>query len=416
MTRMLEAWHRRTGPERFETYTRWTLYILIGFVPLLALGIVGASPLEAGDGPGVATYLGLVLAQTALAIVVVRDGVTAFRDGTPLRRGPLIVLLALTAAAALAALQWVPVPAGAGWEGRGAAVLVALALGLFAVTPVLTTGLLMVLALVSAVASALANLPGLGWPAVTTDAVVFSIVMVAITPSFRISVWMLGVVWEQERTRQLHARLAVAEERLRFSRDLHDVVGRTLSAIALKSELGAELSRRGQGDAAAGQMLEVRELANDSLREVRAVVAGYRQADLGAEMAGARSMLRSAGVRTRIIGEDAGLPPHVQSALAWVVREGATNVVRHSSADTCTIDVAIVENELAQVTIVNDGVTGSPSTGSGLVGLSERLAQLGGSIDTERDGDMFTLRARVPLDAPSLSRESAPDAATMETP
>ncbi|WP_413454317.1 histidine kinase [Georgenia phoenicis] len=196
---------------------------------------------------------------------------------------------------------------------------------------------------------------------------------------------------------------------------MHDVLGRALSAIALKSELGAELSRRGQGERAAEQMLEVRELANDSLREVRAVVAGYRQADLATEVAGARSVLRSAGVRTRVIGEDTTLPPQVQSALAWVVREGATNVVRHSSADTCTIDVAVVEEDgerLAQLTIVNDGVSGPPSTGSGLVGLSERLADLGGTVTTEASGATFTLRARVPL----AGAAAALPGGTMEAP
>src|SRR5690606_4029658 len=135
----------------------------------------------------------------------------------------------------------------------------------------------------------------------------------------------------------------VAEERLRFSRDLHDVLGRALSAIALKSELGAELSRRGQGARAAEQMLEVRELANDSLREVGAVASGARQGDLATGVGGGRSGLRPAGGRTRITGEDTTRPPRVRSALAWVVGEGATNVVRHSSADSCTIDLAVGE-------------------------------------------------------------------------
>src|SRR5690625_2541513 len=161
-------------------------------------------------------------------------------------------------------------------------------------------------------------------------------------------------------------------------------------------------------------MLEVRELANDSLKEVRAVVAGYRQADLATEVAGARSMLRSAGVRTRIVGEDIALPLHVQAALAWVVREGATNVVRHSSAGRCTIDVAVVDDDggrVAEVSIINDGVTGGPSTGSGLVGLAERLARLGGTITTEAGGESFTLRARVPLTSEPPPAATQPPAA-----
>ena len=84
---------------------------------------------------------------------------------------------------------------------------------------------------------------------------------------------------ELDRSRTAHARLSVAEERLRFARDLHDVLGRNLSLIAVQSELAAELARRGDQDAA-GQMLQVRQVAHESLREMRAVVSGYRTADL----------------------------------------------------------------------------------------------------------------------------------------
>jgi two-component system, NarL family, sensor histidine kinase DesK len=236
--------------------------------------------------------------------------------------------------------------------------------------------------------------------------------------SFRISGWMLGVVWEQERTRTVHARLAVAEERLRFSRDLHDVVGRTLSAIAVKSELAAELARRGQ-DGAVTQMLEVRELAQDSLREVRGVVSGLRTADLAAELTGARSVLRSAGIETRVIGEDARLPEDVQQALAWVVREAVTNVVRHAHPRRCTIDLDVVvpdgadrdRSAQARLTVTNDGVRDGPgdappagdagpaARGSGLIGLRERLTEVGGQLATSVDGDRFTLCATVPLGA-----------------
>src|SRR5690606_9016579 len=145
------------------------------------------------------------------------------------------------------------------------------------------------------VAAAVALVPSGPGEATSPVATFVSVVLIVggMAGSFRISAWMLGVVWEQERTRTVHARLAVAEERLRFSRDLHDVVGRTLSAIAVKSELAAELARRGQ-EGAVDQMLEVRELAQDSLKEARSVVAGYRTADLAAELEGDRLLLRSA--------------------------------------------------------------------------------------------------------------------------
>ncbi|TNC18640.1 sensor histidine kinase [Georgenia sp. 311] len=409
MVRMMELWRRRTAPQRMETYTRWTLYVLLALLPFMALVLLGATEPEERSPLGLIVFVGMFAAQTAAGVVVLRDGVTAYRDNAALPRRPLTVFLVLTAAAVAACLMLVPAEDDFGWAGRGGALVLVLACALWALAPVLTSVALLPASALAGVLAALANRPAMTWTGVAISMVSFGIVLVTISLSFRISVWMMGVVWEQERTRQLHARLAVAEERLRFSRDLHDVLGRALSAMALKSELGAELSRRGQGERAAEQMLEVRELANESLREVRAVVAGYRQADLPTELAGARSMLRSAGVRTRVIGEDTVLPPGAQSALGWVVREGATNVVRHSSAGTCTIDLAIVEEGVApaaQLTMTNDGVSGPPSAGSGLLGLSERLARLGGSLTTGVSGDTFTLRARVPLDTADLTEGS----------
>ena len=417
MTGMMAAWHRRSGPERVEAYTRWTLYILLGFIPVMALIMVAPATTEPGASRGgIGAYLALLTLQVAVAVLVTRDGITAYRDGTALPRSRVAGLLALTAVAGGAALLFLSTGTDMGWEGRGPALFFVLATAVWALTPVLRVRVFMPLAVVAGVVAALAGRPTLPWGYVVASAIAYCFITGTIAPSFRISVWMLGVVWEQERTRQLHARLAVAEERLRFSRDLHDVLGRALSAIALKSELGAELARRGRAETAAEQMLEVRELANDSLREVRAVVAGYRQADLETEIAGARSMLRSAGVRTRLVGEGTELPARVQSALAWVVREGVTNVVRHAKATACTIDLAVV-GDLAQLTVVNDGATAAPSSGSGLVGLSERLGRLGGTLTTELRDGTFVLRAQVPLaPTPDESQPAAPAAGRMESP
>ena len=197
----------------------------------------------------------------------------------------------------------------------------------------------------------------------------------------------LRIMWELDRSRTAHARLSVAEERLRFARDLHDVLGRNLSLIAVQSELAAELARRGDQDAA-GQMLQVRQVAHESLREMRAVVSGYRTADLGTELAGAQDVLRSAGMSCRVIGDAAGLPADVQAALGWVVREGTTNIIRHSDATACTIELHLLDSPGAPRAVTlsmdNDRVhtLAAGSGGSGLAGLGERLAGLGGSITT----------------------------------
>ena len=207
---------------------------------------------------------------------------------------------------------------------------------------------------------------------------------------------------ELDRSRTAHARLAVAEERLRFARDLHDVLGRNLSLIAVQSELAAELARRGDQDAA-GQMLQVRQVAHDSLREMRAVVSGYRTADLGTELAGAQEVLRSAGMSCRVTGDPAGLPADVQAALGWVVREGTTNIIRHSDVTACTIELHLLDSpgtpRAVTLRMDNDRVhtPAAGAGGSGLAGLGERLAGLGGSITTghPRNGH-FRLEASLP--------------------
>lgn len=206
--------------------------------------------------------------------------------------------------------------------------------------------------------------------------------------------WMLGILRRLDEARSTSARLAVAEERLRFSRDLHDVYGRTLSAIAIKSELAAELAARGD-ERGVAEMRSVRALAQDSLAEVRSIVAGYREITLEAEVAGAAATLRSAGARFEVRGLDevrALLSQRQATALAWAVREAVTNVIRHSSARLVTLG-AQTKPGLVVVTIRNDGVSTSADSGSGtgLTGLSERLRPVGATVETHRDADTFTL-------------------------
>jgi two-component system sensor histidine kinase DesK len=218
--------------------------------------------------------------------------------------------------------------------------------------------------------------------------------------SCRCSAWMVQVTLDLERAQEDRARLAVAEERLRFSRDLHDVLGRNLTTMALKAELAVQLARRGRPEAA-DQMVEVQRIAQQSHREVREVVRGYRTADLAAEVAGARSVLRAAGIDCAVdLGPDpAELPPLVQSVLGWVVREAATNVLRHSEAGLVSVRLH-GDAERTVLELVNDGVRAEPAghvPGSGLAGLRERLAAHGGELTGERTGDdRFTLRASLP--------------------
>ncbi|MEU6245171.1 histidine kinase [Streptomyces sp. NPDC047024] len=230
----------------------------------------------------------------------------------------------------------------------------------------------------------------------------------------RCGAWTLAVLWEAERGRETEARLAVAEERLRFGRDLHDVLGRNLSVISLKSELAVQLARRGRPEAVE-QMIEVQRIAQESQREVREVVRGYREADLGVELAGAQGVLTAAGIVCEIRDETAELPAPVQSALGWVVREAATNVLRHGDAQRCSVAVRVREGR-AVLTVENDGagalpgggegVGGSGVGGSGLAGLRERLAAVGGALEAGPvTGNRFRLLAEVPLRRPVPSAD-----------
>ncbi|WP_431035357.1 sensor histidine kinase [Streptomyces sp. P6-2-1] len=204
-----------------------------------------------------------------------------------------------------------------------------------------------------------------------------------------------------ERAKETESRLAVAEERLRFGRDLHDVLGRNLATIALKSELAVQLARRDRTEDAAAQMAEVQEIAQRSQREVREVVRGYRGIDLGAELLGARSVLEAAGIDcATAAGDIQSLAPPVQAALAWVVREAATNVLRHGDARHCSITLATSRTGTS-LTVENDGAPETPSPtrgGSGLAGLRERLASVDGTLEAGPTAPgRFRLAAHVPL-------------------
>src|SRR5438309_515445 len=139
--------------------------------------------------------------------------------------------------------------------------------------------------------------------------------------------------------REQIARLAVGEERLRFARDLHDLLGHSLSVIALKSELAGRLIKTTPG-LAAHEVEDIEKVARDALRDVREAVAGYRQPTLAAELAGAHEALTAAGIDYRAEDEHMPLPPAIEAVLDWTVREGVTNVMRHSKAKRCEIRIS----------------------------------------------------------------------------
>jgi two-component system, NarL family, sensor histidine kinase DesK len=205
--------------------------------------------------------------------------------------------------------------------------------------------------------------------------------------------------FELRKARAEVARLAIADERARFARDLHDLLGHSLSVIALKSEL-ARRRLPDDPNAAADEVADIEKVTREALREVRDAVSGYRRPVLDAELAGARTALDAAGITTTIERPAVELPPEVEAVLAWTVREAATNVIRHSGARTSEIRV-VPALDHASVEVLDDGhgPNGSAGHGTGLVGLQERLRAAGGRLEAgpREDGAGFRVRAVVPV-------------------
>lgn len=428
-----------SGVSVAERYTYQSLHWGFPVLPVIGLVVLtGPTPTERVLGGLVvvtlASWAGLVTLHTALrdAGSLGPSGWDRFRTAHP--RPWLVVWLA----ASVAAMAMVPpVPqlisgpeaAGDDFARLIGAVLLGLTAGILA-TPALVllrrrwpafalAGVLTLVALWQTAAFArVSDFFSVFYPAETIALLTVSFAGMFLT--------ILRTMTELDRARQDSARLAVAEERLRFSRDLHDVFGRTLSAVALKAELAAAQAERGRPEAA-GTMREVQRIATSAAEEVRTVVRGYRDADLAAELAGARALLEAAGIDVTTDVPPTDLPGAVRRALAWVVREGATNVLRHADATrvsiTLTTDAAgatlAVRNDrphptaertlVAERTPVAEPVE-APSTrpgngGSGLAGLAERLAEVGGSLATTRADGHFTLTAHV--DAAALARLAA---------
>ncbi len=197
--------------------------------------------------------------------------------------------------------------------------------------------------------------------------------------------------------RRLAGELAVADERLRFAADLHDIQGHHLQVIALKSELAARLAQADPARAAE-QMREVQQLAGDALRETRGLVQGYRRTTLDAEIANASKVLAAAGVEVRAdVDADlaASLPHGPRGLLGLVVREATTNVLRHSSATRAAI-VLVPDDAGARLVIDNDGARpAGAGDGTGLASLAERLDAVGGRLSWVSDDDRFVVTATV---------------------
>jgi two-component system sensor histidine kinase DesK len=222
------------------------------------------------------------------------------------------------------------------------------------------------------------------------------------------------VVAELHRTRAQLAAVAVREERQRMSRDLHDLLGHSLSLIVVKAEAVRRIGPS-DPDAVVAHARDIETIGRRALTQVRQAVAGYRGNGLADELANAEEALRAARVEAVVVGPDP-LPPAVaaDATLGWVVRESVTNVLRHARASSCRIVIA-AETGRASVSITDDGVGAGPgpdtsgaSLSTGMRGLSERVRAAGGTITVDAEpGRGRRVSAWVPLNATTaLSRDA----------
>nr|WP_231134120.1 sensor histidine kinase [Motilibacter deserti] len=252
------------------------------------------------------------------------------------------------------------------------------------------------IAAVGLLAAASVTLPAAvpGWSADT--GLVFGIV-VASTAVF-------GMTKVVERNRQLLrayeeiARLAVSEERSRMARDLHDILGHSLTVVTVKAELAGRLLPDHPGRAAS-EVADIERLSREALADVRSTIRGAREVTLAGELASARAALTGAGIDADLPSAIDEVPGDRRELFGWVVREGVTNVVRHSGARRCTVHVG-----RDSVEVVDDGRGPSSALdGSGLAGLHERARAAGARLTVARAGPHGGFRLRVELAPPAAS-------------
>ncbi|GAB2668652.1 sensor histidine kinase [Nocardia goodfellowii] len=374
MTRLTSWWHELPGAAKFRLYTRVTLQIAVAVLVLTVVMTNGV------DSPWFAP--GIVIA--GIAAILALHAQPDFATEAVSRRWMLPAAISLLGGVWLvyAVVTRLAASETVAHQARMAGGYTAI-LAIFSVVSFLPRHKWWAVAGISlatglAYASSLTG--GLVAALVSLLAGVFAVGTTLLT------VWGLRVVEELERARVVETELQVAEERLRFARDLHDIVGRGFSAIAVKSELAAVLSRSGAADRAAAEMDEVKALAVESMGQMRQLVRGYRGIDLRAEVAGARSLLAAVDCRLVVEGDPARVPARYHEVAAWVVREGTTNIVEHSAATSAVLTLGD-----AGMSLRNNCPRGTPGERSGLRGLAERLAATGATLEVHASTEAFEI-------------------------
>lgn len=197
------------------------------------------------------------------------------------------------------------------------------------------------------------------------------------------------LLWQSYRellaAREEIARLAVSEERLRFARDLHDLLGQSLAVLVLKSELVAKQVPVDTEETTRQELRDLARVARKSLNDVREAAAGYRRPSLSMEIGNARGALRAAGIGLLVEDTLGRVAAEQDAVLAWCVREGVTNVLKHSGASKCVLRLSR-EDGCARLEVTDDGRGAATLVGGiGLIGLRERVELAGGKFEVESE-------------------------------
>jgi two-component system sensor histidine kinase DesK len=376
---------------------RYTFFSVIGSGPLALF--VGASFLAASDMDPAA--LPLAAGALTVSVVLCTAALALHWHGQgPWRRRVFwgVALLLLVAGAGIEAAS---TPIGDAWAGP-VGLLVAEAV-LWARpgrrARALLAGLLAVFALGAGLAAVgLMTFQG---------AVMLVFLVPAVAGGIVCQLWHYQVARELEKARGLAGELAVAEERLRFAAELHDVQGGNLTVITLKAQVARRLMEA-DPDRAAAEVQSIEELARDTLKDMRAVVGGYRKVALSEEIDAAARTLRSAGVAATLPEAVPSLDEDTEKLLGLLVREATTNLIRH--AEPTAADVSIVEVDAAiTVTVTNDGAPGPErGPGNGLSMLAGRFGEAGGNVEHAHEEGRFVVRGTLPRPAAQAEPRRAP--------
>ena len=385
---------------------RWVRGVTAMTLVLLVL-IGGFLQMVLGLERGLGDRLHLLILSTITSIVLAL-AIIPFLLGSAAQsltaRSFLLLLALVVSASCTWVLAWVPPFAGWGWG-----FLFAIAGGICScvVTHWWRVGVLLAtlgaLALGGVAASqGVSPLPGGTEDADNAGSIVLigTLALMVLAPLS--TVWVPRVALRLDEARRTAAELAVATERLRFATDLHDIQGHHLQVIALKGELAERRLVAGDTSLAAAELSEIRSIAQAALEDTRAVVHDYRAVTVAGEARNAAGVLRSAGIActARIDAPDLGA--EAGRVVALGIREGATNILRHSDAQTAVIELSRSAPDAYTLSVTNDGARPRRGGGNGISGLAARAATLHGVVSTERHADRFTLTIRIPAHAAQI--------------